>query len=60
MNHKRNSFVAELYAPLTRLVDPWNECVSIILSAPPGDGCVGTSILPREAAGTIFPKRVKD
>ncbi len=23
-----------------------------VMSAPPGDGCVGTSILPREAVGT--------
>lgn len=25
------------------------------MSAPPGNGCVGASILPREAAGTFSP-----
>jgi len=26
---------------------------TLVMSAPPGDGCVGASILPQEAAGTI-------
>ena len=26
--------------------------ISLIMSTPPGDGCVGASILPREVVGT--------
>lgn len=54
MNHKRNNLLSGSYAPLTRVPEPGNECVSTILSAPLGDGCLRNTIVARERAGTIF------
>lgn len=52
MNHKRKSRVSASYAALTKVPELGNVCVSIILPAPPGDGCVEASILPQGWAGT--------
>lgn len=56
MNHKRNSRRSDSYDALTRVVEPRNECVSVILSALLGDGCVATPIVAKAVAGAHFPK----
>lgn len=33
-----------------------SQCGHLFMSAPPGDGCVGTAILPQEVAGTLDHK----
>lgn len=52
MNHSCNIRVTGLYAPLTSVPDPTNECVSTILLAPSGDGCVRAPSYDRKRAGT--------
>ncbi len=52
MNHKRNNLLSGSYVPLTRVPEPRNECVSIILSALFRDGCLRNTIVKRERAGT--------
>ena len=52
MNQSVSTLVAQSYAPRANAFDPKNECVSTILSAPLGDGCVGTSIVAQGGAGT--------
>lgn len=52
MNHSVNTFAAGSYTPFSSIFDLGNECASIILSAPLGNGCVETSIVRREVADT--------
>ena len=56
MNQSVSTLVAQSYAPRANAFDPKNECVSTILSAPLGDGCVGTSIVARERADSHYKR----
>lgn len=52
MNHNCSILVTGLYAPLTSVPEPTNECVSTILLAPSGGGCVRAPSYDRKRAGT--------
>lgn len=61
MNHKRKSLLSGSYVPFTKVPEPWNECVSTILSALFRDGCLRNTIVKRERVGAHhrFPRALR-